>query len=179
MIRKKNHKTTHELIRLYLKRGWVPIPIPGGEKAPCVKGWTKLRISKNDLHKHFRDGDNVGLLLGEPSGGLVDVDLDATEAIAVAQSFLPPTGRRHGRRSKPNSHLWYIVEPTTLTAKFNDVDGASLVELRSTGHQTVVPPSIHPSGERIFWHKAGTPSRAGAETLHRDVARTAACALWR
>jgi len=42
--------------------------------------------------EHFNgEAANIGVLLGEPSGNLVDVDLDTTEARAVVPSYLPPT----------------------------------------------------------------------------------------
>ena len=52
-----------------------------------------------------------------------------------------------------------------------------LLELRSTGQQTVAPPSRHPSGERFYWLKAGDPAVVDAEELQRAVRRVAACAL--
>ena len=36
--------------------------------------------------------------------------------------------------------------------KFKDLDGTMLLELRSTGCQTIVAPSVHPSGEDYVWH---------------------------
>src|SRR5439155_610100 len=83
-------------------------------------------------------------LLGEPSGGLVDVDLDCEEAEALAGDFLPHTGMIHGRPGRERSHWWYRVEepPDKASERFTDVDGAMLLELRSTGGQTVVPPSL-------------------------------------
>ncbi len=76
---------------------------------------------------------NIGILTGEPSGGLVDVDCDAPEARAAAAELLPPTGMISGRLSSPASHYWYKVEwlgKTLLaTAKFGDVTAASLPAL--------------------------------------------------
>src|SRR3712207_7059016 len=95
----------------------------------------------------------VGILLGDPSGGLVDVDLDAKEAGKVAGRFLPPT-LTSGRESSPHSHWWY-VSPGAKTTRFKDVNGEVLVEVRSTGAQTIVAPSVHPSGERVVWHDTG------------------------
>src|SRR5271155_5040461 len=68
--------------RMHLSRGWQPIPIPGGEKAPRFKNWPDLRVTESNVRQHFPGRCNIGLLTGEPSGGLVDVDLDCAEAIA-------------------------------------------------------------------------------------------------
>jgi hypothetical protein len=174
-------RAVREAARRYLKRGWMPIPIPHKGKGPKDKGWQELRLTEETLEQHFPSGNpvNVGLLLGEPSGGLVDVDLDCEEAVDVAPLLLPPTDMIHGRMSRPRSHYWFVVEepPAKATTKFTDLKGESLVELRSTGGQTVVPPSIHPEGEPIRWEQEGEPARVDAAELLRAVKRVAAAAL--
>src|SRR5262249_7993777 len=75
---------------------------------------------------------------GAPSGGLVDVDLDAPEALAVCDSFLPRTNLVFGRPSTPRAHREYRVQgEPARTAQFRDTDGTMLVELRCTGSQTL------------------------------------------
>src|SRR5215475_9213155 len=165
-------------VRCYLAHGWRPIPIPRGEKAPTRSKWQQLRLTVEDLPKYFPSGrENIGLLLGDPSGALVDVDLDAPEAVMAAPTFLPPTGRRHGRPSKRNSHYWYVCDPTPRGRKWQDVDQTVLCELRSSGQQTIVPPSVHPSGESLSWEEEGEPLRLSLDTLQAAVAKVAACAL--
>ncbi len=141
---------THNLLdaaRWYRSRGYAPIPVPAGTKIPVLKGWQTLRLDEPDLPQHFNGTGNIGLLLGEPSGWLVDVDLDCEEAVALAPEFLPATGAKSGRPGKPASHWWYICEGA-LTRKHQDpVSRKMMVELRSTGAQTVVGPGTHPSGE--------------------------------
>jgi hypothetical protein len=78
---------------------------------------------------------NVGVLLGDPSGGLVDVDLDCEQALLVAEQFLPPTGAVFGRPGRPNSHHLYVAPAIEKTQQLRDVDGAMILELRSTGGQ--------------------------------------------
>ena len=111
-------------------------------KSPARRDWTSLRLNP----EVFPEGCNIGLILGEPSGWLVDVDLDCPEAIELADQYLPPTPAITGRPSAPKSHRWYIAAGAT-TEKHTDKSGSMIVELRSTGAQTVVGPSIHPSGE--------------------------------
>jgi hypothetical protein len=60
----------------YVSRGWRPIPVPHGEKAPRLTGWPDLKASADDLPGLFPMGSNLGLILGDVPGGLVDVDLD-------------------------------------------------------------------------------------------------------
>lgn len=166
----------------YLQRGWAPIPVPGAQKEPILTGWQNLRLAERDLPQHFGADDNVGLLVGEPSGGLCDTDLDAPEAVTAAPYFLPDTGRIHGRAGKPVSHYWYMSGGELKTTKFQYVASdkktkTMLVEVRWTGCQTLVPPSRHPSGEQYIWHRRDDPAVVGADVLLRQAARTAACAL--
>ena len=63
-----------ESARTYLARGYAVIPVPARKKIPVLKGWTDLRLSESDLPAHFNGTGNIGVLLGEPSGWLVDVD---------------------------------------------------------------------------------------------------------
>ena len=164
-------------VRDYIDSGYTPIPVDKGQKAPSLRGWTKLRISKNEVNEYFDEPGNVGILLGKPSRGLVDVDLDAPEAVAIAESFLPVTEMTHGRKSKPSSHYWYRVGNAPTPQKYTDTDGTCLVEVRSTGQQTLVPPSVHPSGEKLEWEKGGPPKKIKVEKLTRSVALVAAAAL--
>ena len=153
------------------------IPVPRGEKAPRLVGWQKLRIAGSELAKYFRDGDGIGVLVGEPSAGLIDIDLDADEARQIAPRFLPNTALVHGRPTAPGGHFWYRVQPSPSPEKFSDIDGASLVEIRSTGQQTVVPPSIHQSGECRVWERVGEPTVVNFEVLQSAVGKLAAAAL--
>lgn len=139
-----------EAARWYLGRGYAPIPIPAGSKVPVLKGWQALRLAEDELPRHFNGAPtsgNIGLLLGEPSGWLVDVDLDCEEAISLAGQYLPPTGATSGRPGKPGSHWWYTCEGAVTRKHQDPVTRKMIVELRSTGAQTVVGPGVHPSGE--------------------------------
>ena len=164
--------------------GWAPIPVPDQAKAPVLKEWQALRLAEADLPRFFGAApQNVGILLGAPSGGLADVDLDGPEARLLAEAFLPPTGRVCGRASAPRSHWFFVVEGDPRTERFRDPlaamgdERAVLVELRWTGCQTLVPPSVHPSGEPVVWEERGDPGQAGAAELRTAVARLAAAAL--
>src|SRR5262249_54697879 len=132
----------------YRRQDRLPLPIPrsGDCKGVKIEGWQNLRPGLEDLDQLFPAGQvlNIGLILGKPSSGLVDIDLDCQEAIAAAPTFLPETGWRSGRTSKPESHWWYVVAdpPDKASQEFKDLDGTMLLELRSTGGQTVVPPSV-------------------------------------
>ncbi|MFO0873157.1 MAG: bifunctional DNA primase/polymerase [Phycisphaerales bacterium] len=94
----------------YTARGFRVVPVPAGRKGPIRKGWQELRLGPDELALHFNGTGNIGLLLGEPSGHLIDVDLDCDEALELADEFLPNTSVVTGRPSAPRSHRWYVAE---------------------------------------------------------------------
>src|ERR1044072_9573299 len=106
---------TLDVVLGYFSLGWHPIPVPAGQKKPVIEGWQNLRLTREDLPIHFNNGSNVGLLLGNPSANLTDIDLDWPEARAMADEFLPQTQRVSGRKGAPRSHYWYTVEPLAKT----------------------------------------------------------------
>jgi hypothetical protein len=137
----------------YIERGYTVVPVPAGSKNPGRDGWERLRITVEDVPRYFTNGQNIGIHVGEPSGWRVDVDLDVPEILKVAGRFLPPT-LTSGRASSPDSHWWYVC-PGVEHRTFKDMGGETILELRSTGHHTLVWPSVHPSGEQVKWSEGG------------------------
>src|SRR5260370_11419702 len=88
--------------KAYRDRGWAPIPLKPNGKAPVAKNWTQLVVDDRTAWP-----GNIGVRLGEPSSGLVDLDLDCDEARLLAPAVLPPTGAIFGRPSAPASHWLY------------------------------------------------------------------------
>jgi len=171
-----DHDRRQELIhaaRDYIRRGFFPVPIHAGQKDPCLKNWLYLRLRTGDVPRVFCTAGNLGLILGCASRNLVDVDLDCIEARELADRFLPPTAGITGRPSSPRSHRWYRC-PEVQTVRHRDpVTHASIVELRSTGSQTLVGPSIHPSGEPYDF-LSRDPALVKLEALRDAVSRLAA-----
>src|SRR5918993_5375055 len=162
----------------YANKGLSVVPILANQKKPVMRDWQALRIRPEDIPQYFNGKpQNIGILLGEPSGGLVDVDLDAEEAVKVAGRFLPPT-LTSGREKTPHTHWWFRA-PGAETEKWKDTNGKMLVELRSTGCQTVVAPSVHPDGDRYLWHRGSGSSIAdtSAEDLRRACRELATAVL--
>jgi hypothetical protein len=87
----------------YVKRNMAIVPIPAERKSPVLPGWQNLRIGLEEIPRYFNGKpQNIGVLLGEPSGGLVDVDLDVPDAAKIAERFLPKT-LASGRKSAPKN----------------------------------------------------------------------------
>ncbi len=170
-------------IRALHTRGWALIPVPYRQKRPVLRDWQHLRLTADELANTFRALTNIGVLLGEPSGWLIDIDLDSPEALLLADHFLPSTPSRFGRTGTPEAHRLYCVSEPIGTTKFSDPlahqggDRGMLVELRSTGSQTLLPPSTHPSGEEIVWSSEGDLAEVRADALQQAVGRLAAATL--
>lgn len=140
-------QTIKEAAHHLLERGFMPVPVQAGTKRPSGDEWQHQRYSHPDIERVFVGQCNLGVMLGEPSSGLVDVDLDCPEAIELAPLYLPPTPAVTGRGKNPRSHWWYIA-PGLATRQHRDKSNrASIVELRSTGGQTLVGPSSHPDDD--------------------------------
>lgn len=153
-----------EIASDYLNRGWQPIPVRIRTKAPVRRRWQTLRLRQDQLAEYLADPCNVGIILGEPSGGLVDVDIDDSTALGLADRFLPPTQAIFGRASKRRSHRLYRVTDAGPTRKFQ-ANKHLVVEYRANGSQTVFPGSVHPCGEAIEWDEDGSPAEVSRKVL--------------
>lgn len=152
--------TRTEHARALLKLGFAVIPVPARSKNPNRKCWEQERWTEAELPARFAGKGNIGVLLGEPSGWLVDVDLDDPRALELAETLLPHTGLVWGRCSKPQSHWIYRVTSPVNTKAWKNSNGTEIVSLRSTGAQSIAPGSEHDkTGERVEWH--GAPGNPG------------------
>lgn len=153
------------------RRGLTPLPISRHSKSPSMTGWTKLRWpdpttdageGEDAVRAAFEEytaggSTNLGVLLGEASGDLIDVDLDHPAAARLKSYLLPYTAAVHGRETSRKSHYWYRAKPGTLPAtrrlRIPDKSGRGSgvsVEIRGNGSQTLVPPSIHPATAETY-----------------------------
>jgi len=120
-----------------------------GTKQPLWPGWQRKAISKipklEDLERH-----NIGLKLNNIA--VIDVDKPAE-----IKTKLPPTTvvtRKKGVEPeevmafKERGHI-YFKKPDWLR---DPLIRKSLGIYIGPGRQMVIPPSVHPSGERYRWH---------------------------
>ena len=92
----------------------------------------------------------------------MDIDCDDPLSALITDELLEAAGIADkalcifGHQSKPNSHYFFQADQCIPSMKIMDpVTKKAIIELRcldndgTRGKQTVIPPSIHPSGERI------------------------------
>jgi putative DNA primase/helicase len=145
-------------------------------KAPIESNWSQQPVnSAARLGDGYRDGNNIGVRLGEPSRvcghylHALDVDIRdpalTEQAMRALASFAPshatwPTVQSgSGGASR---HFYFLTDKPFRSRKLahsaekiTDAKGkehwAFEVELLGTGKQAVLPPSIHPSGGAYRW----------------------------
>lgn len=144
------------------ERGHVPIRIRKGEKKPVDKAFAESSPSLES----FR-GLECGVALGPRSKYLIDLDLDVPEAVDAARIYALPTGTKWGRESNRCSHYLYYCKGLKKKIVCTTEDGVVLAELRAEGDQTMVPGSMHPSGELVEYETGYDKS---AYTVEADAA---------
>lgn len=184
----QHYKKPFDTIYSYIKLDWPVIPLcscshkhdnpkhagtcttPG--KAPLLKGWQKRGVPTDiEIAQWKRNWPwaNIGLLMGEPSGLVgVDIDGDAGERLLAewSRGDLPETWEF--RRGEKSRRLLYKIPPGLKLKKFSQADRKKEHEelaLLGTGQQTVIPPSIHASGDVYTWAAGKDPWTFGEPAL--------------
>jgi len=156
---------------------WVPLRLNG--KSPYDAKWQK-RTHKDAVPK-FKDTDNIGILLGKPSGDLVRLDPDFEAIPDVTSILFPEPTLTFGRASSPRCGRLYTCAVKSTDFKLprsmaghpglprhDGKPGLVVFQILSTGKQTMAPPSVHPeTGEDIVWQSKGHPVAIEAPELMR------------
>jgi hypothetical protein len=178
----RNEKLTKAALAYRDNHHWVPLRLVGKSPDCMGNGWTKRKLA--DPIPDFEPGDNIGILLGKPSGNLVRLDPDFQAIDAVTDALFPEPTAITGRRSSPRSGRFYVSEGIDTTnfrlpnAMRDDPRlplhdgkrGTIVYQILGTGAQTVVPPSIHPaSREEVVWVNSETKPKVldRDDLLHR------------
>lgn len=179
-------KSANSAARHYWSLGLDPIPFTSYQENSLVSRETPFKWTPEEIDRNFGADDNVGLALGDRSGNLIDVDLDWEEASHVSMETmedLPPFGRTSARYSHrlakgklPKGVICFKIPDNA--AHLFDAERLTVLELRGNGHQAMVPPSLHPTGEHLEWELGfdGVPEVDG-EQLIQDAGLTAFLAV--
>lgn len=154
--------TTSNFVKL---NGCLVVEARVGEKGPA-RSWdpraNKAASSAKALEEWRRGEHNLGLHL---CGDVVDVDVDG-KGLAIVSAldfFLPHCPHAWGRKSRPRSHRVYRLssdfDPTSISLlkRLKRIEEVK-VEIRggaqSRGEYSLLPGSVHPSGEEYTWQDA-------------------------
>lgn len=174
-----------EAIR-YLENGWTPYRLKAQEKSLPGKKEQNVITTDNLLRLISHDGFNIGVLLGNASNGLVDLDLDWKEA-RLAGSLLCDGLPSFGRATSKGSHRLAVCSDFKKSVKFCLPPGLkdhrllgehalTVLEIRTAGH-TMFPPSIHLSGELVEWEHGCEPPSFEWARLRRGAGLAAFLAV--
>ena len=148
----------------YLAKGIQPLPIGYLTKYPCTldgTSWkpynrlgklTSTPITAEDTalwDTWLEKGAGIGLAMGKHSG-IIALDFDAdNETTDAIKALLPKSpARKRGSKGLTAFYRWNGEKNKKWRAP-NSSDYC--LEILSTGNQTVVPPSAHPSGVEYKW----------------------------
>ena len=187
--RRAQLERTYNVIRTY---GLTPVRIRAGQKAPTSDWDPRKHPVPENVIKSIGD-DNIAVHM---YNRVVDVDVDTFDPMVghALDLCLPASSLTWGRASKPRSHRLYVLDkefsrepfaPVLRVIKALEAEGTSLsVEVRggarSAGFVSVLPGSVHPSGELYTWDSLDTSVsviNVSAEELVSSVRMAAAAAL--
>ena len=138
--------------RRYREQGFALVPAKG--KRPFVAGWEAEGTPPEEDARYWGNGHayNMGVVLGEASGGLADIERDCDLPVRIDPMFLPDS-LMSGREKRPHTHSFYYC-PGIRPRALYDASGKKFFEVRSDGQQTILPPSRHPvDGDKYIWHR--------------------------
>lgn len=116
--------------------GYQIIEVKG--KAPIELNWAKWsKVERSEPIRLSMTSTGFGLVLGPISGIVaVDIDIDSPEVIDTVLQIAPTNFGKFGRKGIT---LFYAYSPHIESRSI-----AKLLDILSTGRQTVMPPSLHP-----------------------------------
>lgn len=152
-------KTLLDFALEYHDKGLAVVPIGNKSKAPTTKNWQSKKMSRVELEDKFSNGHNVtgiGIITGEMSNNLVNLDFDKAGWQAAFDNCLhcwpqletaPIIGTGSNKR-----HIWFTCPdlPSDFTHQEFKRDDA-IIDLRANRCNNLAPPSLHPSGNRYRW----------------------------
>lgn len=142
-----SNNRTVEHFDLYVSMGFKVIPLYAKSKIPIGRNWNK-DWNKDSCRKILEDApdNNMGILLGD----FVDVEADTQESNILLEQLIGDYPHPMYRSTRSIHHLFKNPDPLLTATKIYGI------EFRGNRHQSVLPPSIHETGERYYWLKAST-----------------------
>lgn len=146
-----------QLFHEYKEAGICCIPIAHRSKAPAISSWKSLqaRLPTDDECAVWGGQLELGLvgiaLVCGAVSNIIAIDLDSDE-----HYNLLPRGavQKVGNRGETRFFLYSGEISEYLTQKDRADDPG--IEVKSTGHYTVLPPSVHPAGIAYTWRNNKT-----------------------
>ena len=132
-----------------LGHGAACVRVARGEKRPLGQAWHTLASAMADvIDDWLHDGFNVGILLGY--GNLIDVEYDDEDGRRLLEArglldIATPTWA-----SGRGEHRLFRLDGPLPAIGWRKIGGAE-IRLGGKPAQSVLPPSVHPSGRPYRW----------------------------
>ncbi len=130
-----------ELYEIYRSWGFHLIALHPKSKQPVHQKWHTSSLQPDEIDKY-----NWGLVLGE---NFVDVDIDELTLVPALNYFLDQLDTFSFAHDGLTKHYIFRVEDKAQPKKWTNKLFGTLVEIRTGKQQTMIPPSIHPSGNPL------------------------------
>lgn len=150
--------TTIDLAAEYVDSGWSVLPVKPEEKRPIMTNWlqyTKTKATKETVTSWFANlsGVGVGVVTGRVSN-MVVLDVEASCPYSIEDLLRRYPTQMYSRTGSGGYHLFYQypVSAAHVSNRVRIFDGA---DLRADGGFIVLPPTVHPNGNRYEWVKRG------------------------
>ncbi len=136
----------------YFENGYNVVPLLPNTKRPFQTGWevaceTKQASFQIESYMHSYPNYNIGIALGEASR-IIGIDFDYDVEGLHEKINLLIEGSPVKKRGDKGYTAFYKYNGEHNKKWYKD--GKAVVELLSTGNQTVVPPSIHPDTKEPY-----------------------------
>lgn len=126
----------------------VMVHIPPRQKVPAFP-WGHLKLADMERVEHVRTigNGNVGVILGDVSGGLCSIDIDVDEEWGPFLALNPLLQKTFQTRGARGGNIWFRISVSCPTGRPLTRRGAKWGEFRGNGNLTVVK-GWHQTGRR-------------------------------
>lgn len=145
-------------IKEYVNSGWSILPVKPEEKRPFMTNWlqyTKTKASMDTVENWFNNlsGAGVGAVTGRISNMIV-LDVESWCKTPIEELLKRYPTQMIAKSGSGGYHLYYQY-PQGVSKVSNRVGIFEGADLRADGGFIVLPPTIHPNGNRYEWIKKG------------------------
>lgn len=148
----------NDLVDDYINYGWSILPVKPDEKRPYMTNWlqyTRTKAPRETVQNWFRSlsGAGVGAVTGRISN-MVVLDVEHWCKIPIEELLKKYPTQMVARSGSGGYHLYYTY-PQGVSKVSNRVGIFEGADLRADGGFIVLPPTVHPNGNRYEWIQRG------------------------
>lgn len=144
----------------YVDSGWSVLPVKPEDKRPYMTNWLQYnhtRATKEMVQNWFNNlsGAGIGVVTGKISN-IVVLDVESYCKIPIDELLRRYPTQLYSKTGSGGYHL-YFQYPTGVPKVGNRVGIFEGADLRADGGFIVLPPTLHPNGNRYEWISRGVP----------------------